>query len=336
MKMLMFDFRDSEKEFFERNLFQDFEITFISEPLNEMSQLTQEQYDETDVISVFISSNLSEDVIKRFKNLRVIATRSTGYNHIDVKYCSQNNIAVFNVEEYGQTSVAQFTMTLILALVRNLFPAYLDIQRNYVNHADYEGHNLNKLTIGIIGCGAIGGAVAKIANYFDMKVLVYSYAKRTDISSFAEYVELDYLLEQSDIVSIHVPYSSENYHMLGEEEFSKMKDGSYFINTARGELIDIVALYEKLLSGKIKGAALDVLECEYLALSPENIVQDIKTSNSNCVASALITQKLLGMPNVIITPHIAYNTQESVDTLLDTTFNNIRDFHKGVRNNQIC
>ena len=336
MKMLMFDFRDSEKEFFERNEFPDFDITFIKEPLNEMSQLTQEQFDETDVISVFISSNVCEEVLKKFKNLRVVATRSTGYNHIDVKHCSQNNIAVFNVEEYGQTSVAQFTMTLIMALIRNLFPAYLDIQRNYVNHADYEGHNLNKLTIGIIGCGSIGSAVAKIANFFDMRVLVHSYAKRTDIASFADYLELDEVLEQSDIITLHLPYSSENYHMISEKEFAKMKNGAYFINTARGELIDIVALYENLLSGKIKGAALDVLECEYLALAPENIVDDIKTSKSNCVASALITQKLLGMPNVIITPHIAYNTQESVDTLLETTFNNIRDFHKGFRNNQVC
>ena len=123
MKMLMFDFRDSEKEFFDRNEFPDFDITFIKEPLNDMSQLSQEQYDETDVISVFISSNVSEDVIKRFKNLRVIATRSTGYNHIDVKYCSQNNIAVFNVEEYGQTSVAQYTIAMLMTLVRNIFPA---------------------------------------------------------------------------------------------------------------------------------------------------------------------------------------------------------------------
>lgn len=336
MKMLMFDYRDSEREYFERNELPDFEITFIHEPLNEMSSLSQEQYDETDVISVFISSTVSEEVLKRFKNLRVVATRSTGYNHIDVKYCSQNNIAVFNVEEYGQTSVAQFTIALIMALVRNLFPAYLDIQRNYVNHAVYEGRNLNKLTIGIIGCGAIGSAVAKIANYFDMRVIVYSYTKRTDVSSFAEYLSLDEVLEQSDIVTLHLPYSSENYHMIGEREFEKMKNGAYFINTARGELIDIVALYENLLSGKLRGAALDVLECEYLALSPENIIGDIKEHHSNCVASALITQKLLGMQNVIITPHIAYNTQESVDTLLETTFNNIRDFHKGVRNNQIC
>ena len=132
--MLMFDFRESEKDFFEQNKFSDIDITFISEPLNELSVLTEEQLCETDVISVFITSKVCENVIKKFKNLRVIATRSTGYNHIDVKHCSQNNIAVFNVEEYGQTSVAQFTMTLIMALVRNLFPAYLDIQRNFLDY----------------------------------------------------------------------------------------------------------------------------------------------------------------------------------------------------------
>lgn len=336
MKMIVFDFRDSERDFFNRNDFPDFDITFIKEPLNEMSQLTQEQYDETDVISVFISSNINQEVLKRFKNLRVVATRSTGYNHIDVKHCSQNNIAVFNVEEYGQTSVAQFTFALIMALVRNLFPAYLDIQRNYVNHAEYEGRNLNNLTIGIIGCGAIGGAVAKIANFFEMKVLVNSFAKNPEVNSYVEYVSLDELLEKSDIVSLHIPYTNENYHMIGEKEFAKMKDGAYFINTARGELIDIVALYENLLSGKLKGAALDVLECEYLATSPEDIVNEIKVAHTNCVASALITQKLLGMSNVIITPHIAYNTKESIDTLLRTTFNNIRDFHKGIHNNKVC
>ena len=336
MKMIVFDYRDSEKDFFNKNEFPDFDITFIKEPLNEMSNLTKEQYDETDIISVFISSNVCSEVIDKFKNLRVITTRSTGYNHIDVKYCSQNNIAVYNVDEYGQTSVAQFTFTLILALVRNLFPAYLDIQRNYLNHANYEGRNLNQLTIGIIGCGAIGGAVAKIANFFDMKILVYSYTKNLEISSFVEYVTLDELLENSDIVTLHIPYTNENYHLIGAKEFEKMKDGVYFINTARGELIDIVELYENLLNGKIKGAALDVLECEYLALLPDNIVDGIKSHNSNCVANALITQKLLCMPNVIITPHIAYNTKESVDILLEKTFNNIKDFHKGYKNNKIC
>ena len=336
MKMLMFDFRESEKEFFEKNKFTDIDITFITEPLNELTNLTDEQLNETDVVSIFITSCITEDVINKFKNLRIITTRSTGYNHIDIKACSQNNIAVFNVEEYGQCSVAQFTFALILALVRNLFPAHYDVQKYMINHPDYEGRNLNKLTLGIIGCGSIGSAVAKIANFFDMNILVHSYVKRTDVSSFAEYTSLEYLLENSDIITLHLPYSKEVYHMLGEKELNLMKEGVFIINTARGELIDLVALYKCLLNGKIKGAALDVFECEHLALNGDNVVDEIKRENDKCIKSALVMQKMLGMDNVIITPHIAYNTQESIDTLLETTFNNIRDFSKGMHNNQVC
>ena len=124
--------------------------------------------------------------------------------------------------------------------------------------------------------------------------------------------------------------------MLGESEFNIMKEGVYIINTARGELIDLVALYNGLLNGKIKGAALDVFECEHLALNGDNVIDEIKKENDKCIKSALVMQKMLGMENVIITPHIAYNTQESINTLLETTFNNIRDFSKGMRNNQIC
>lgn len=336
MRMLMFDYRESEEEFFKHNQFSDIDITFIKEPLNEMSNLSEEQLSETDVISIFITSNLCENVLKKFKNLRIIATRSTGYNHIDVKYCSQNNIAVFNVEEYGQTSVAQYTFALILALVRNLFPAYYDIQKNIINHPDYEGRDLDKLTLGIIGCGSIGSSVAKIANSFGMNVLVHSYAKRNDVSEFAEYTTLEYVLRNSDIITLHLPYSTEVYHMLGENEFNMIKDGAYIVNTARGELINNVVLYENLISGKIKGAALDVFECEHIAIHSQNIIDEIKDANSKCVTSALVMQKLLGMENVIVTPHIAYNTQESIDTLLKTTFNNIRDYSKGLHSNRVC
>ena len=335
MKMLVFDFRDSEKEFFNKNDFPDFDITFIKEPLNEFIELSDEIYNETDIISVFITSEITENVIKKFKNLRIVATRSTGHNHIDTQYCAQNNIAVFNVEEYGQTSVAQFTFTLMLALVRNLFPAYLDTKENKINHSSYEGRNLDKLTLGIIGCGAIGSAVAKIANFFNMKVLVTSFAKRPDVSSFAEYVSLDELLRDSDVITLHMPYSKDDYHFIGSEEIKKMKDGVIIINTARGELIDIVALYENLLNKKIKAAALDVLECEYLTINNDDLA-NIKQIDPKCVTSALLTTRLLNLDNVIITPHIAYNTQESIDKLLYSTFNNIRDYFKGMHNNRIC
>lgn len=335
MKMIMFDFRESERDFFNKNDFQDIDITFIKEPLNENTQLSDELYEETDIISIFITSIINENTLKKFKNIRIIATRSTGHNHIDLHYCTHKNITVFNVENYGQSSVAQFTFTLILALVRNLLPAFLDTQKSKINHSSYEGDNLNSLTIGIIGCGAIGSSVAKIAHFFDMNILICSYEKRSDIDSFAEYVSLDELLEKSDIITLHMPYTKEDYHFLGKDELKKIKNGAFIINTARGELIDIVALYENLLSGKVKGAALDVLECEHLTINNDNLA-DIKDIEPNCVSSALLTTKLINMKNVIITPHIAYNTKESINTILTTTFNNIRDYYKGIHDNRVC
>lgn len=336
MKMLMFDFRDSEKDFFKTHEFKDIDIEFIAEPLNEMTQLTDEQLTDTDIVSVFITSGITQKVIDKFKNLRVIATRSTGYNHIDIKSCVENNIAVFNVEDYGQTSVAQYTIMLFLALVRKLMPAYIDMQRKLVQHQNYEGRDLNNLSLGIIGCGAIGGAVAKLAHAFGMTIYAYSYTKNPEVNDIVEYVSLNELYEKSDIISLHVPYTKDNYHMLNADAFSRMKKGVYIINTARGELIDIVSLYESLLSGHVAAAALDVLECEYLALSPDSVLEDIKDDNVPCINSALIAQKLLAMNNVIITPHIAYNTQESVNRLLEVTFNNIRDYSKGMHTNQVC
>ena len=335
MKMLMFDYRESEREFFENNEFKDIDITFFEGPLNEITELTEEQLSETDVISVFIHSNLTEEILSKFSNLRVVATRSTGYNHIDLKYCTDKHISVFNVEKYGQNAVAQFTMTLIMALVRNIIPAYLGMQKLQVNHSDYEGRNFDCMTIGIIGGGAIGGAVAKLAYSIGMKVLICSIDKDSELANIAEYTDFDNLLEISDIVSLHIPYEPENHHLLGEKEFKKMKNGVYIINTARGELIDTVALYENLQSGKIKGAALDVLECEYLTLS-ETSLSEIRETHSKCLPSVLATKKLLAMNNVIITPHIAYNTEESINVLLQTTFNNIRDFSKGMHSNQVC
>ncbi|MBE7711115.1 MAG: lactate dehydrogenase [Cyanobacteria bacterium SIG31] len=334
MKMLIFDFRDSEREFFEKNDFTDFELTFIKEPLNSMTQLTEEQWKETDVISTFINSSVTADIINKFKNLRIITTRSTGYDHIDLKCCINNNIAVFNVDQYGQKAVAEYTLGMMIALVRNIMPAYLDVQKNIINHPDYEGRNLCSMTLGVIGCGAIGEAVAKLALSFGMKVLVTSYARCNDVDALVEYVSLEDLLKKSDIISLHIPYTKETHHFLGEKEFKQMKDGVYIINTARGELIDGIVLYENLISGKVYGAALDVLECEQVSLTGD--ISNIKHSDTACVASALITQKLLALKNVIITPHIAYNTKEAVEALLETTFNNIRDFVKGEHSKRLC
>ncbi len=336
MQMLMFDFRDSEKEFFNANKLNDFDITFFEGPLNENTKLSEEQFNDTVVISVFTTSNITQDVLKKFKNLRVLATRSSAIDHIDIDYCTQFKIAVLNIEQYEKNAVAEFALGLILSLVRNIIPAYYDMKNHTIDYPKYEGRVLSSYKLGIIGGSPIGSAVAKIAHFLGMKVLVSSYMKDSEISEICEFVSFDELIKEADIISLHAHYDGENYHLLGKEEFESMKEGVYIINTARGELIDTKVLYDNLVKGKVKGAALDVLECEFLNNYKGEISGIIEKSETNCVENALITQKLFKMENVILTPHIAYNTTETVSSILNTTFNSIRDFLKGENTNRVC
>ena len=336
MKMIIFDFRNSEKEFFDKNVLNDFDITYINEPLNAGTDLDENLLAETDIISVFTTSEVTADVLKKFRNLRVVSTRSSAYDHIDLDYCTKHNIAVFNIEQYGKYSVAEYSISLILALVRHLLPAYFDMKKHVIEHKKYEGRILSSYTLGIIGCGAIGSAVAKTANFFGMNVLIHSYMKNPELSGSCEFVSLDELLEQSDIITLHLPYNGDNYHMISKEEFDKMKDGVYIVNTARGELLDIKALYDNLVKGKVRGAALDVLECEFISTYQGEMARIIDNTEQHCVETALITQKLFNMDNVIITPHIAYNTVESVNYILPETFNRIKDYLKGENTNRVC
>lgn len=332
MKVLFFDFRESEKEFFEKNEFCDFQITFREEALNSKTKLSDEDCKDTCALCVYRSSILTENVLKKFKNLRVIATRSHGFTHIDLDYCSKNRIAVLNVEQYGENSVAEYALGLIIALTRKIKPAIVDIHRYNVNPKNYEGTLLDKKTIGIIGCGKVGVRLGKIADFFDMKVLVSSYKDSPQFERFCNVVHFDTLLKESDIIYLHMPFTTETYQIIGENEFKKMKEGVYIVNTSSVELINLEALYKNILSGKVRGAALDILESDYSKGKIKELGNETMSTKNNYE----ITRKLIADSNVIITPHIAYNTIEYIDFVLDTTMNNIRDFLKGINTNRIC
>ena len=336
MKMLMYDFRESEREYFQNNTLNDFDISFRSEQLNESSDLSEEDINDTSIISVYRSSNLTRNVLEKFKNLRIIATRSYGYGHIDIDYCIEHNIAVLNVENYGEEGVAEYTIGLMIALVRNMISAIRDLKNHEINYEKYEGRSLKNLTLGIVGCGEVGVLVSKLAHFLGMKILIHSYMQNPEVESYCEFVDFDRLLKEADIITLHLQNTPDNYHMFGAEEFKKMKDGVYIVNTARGALIDIRVLYDYLIKGKVKGAALDVLECEFLSTHPGELTGAIKDSKSECVEIALVTQKLFNLDNVIMTPHIAYNTHCSINYVLEQTFNNIKDYLKGMYSNRVC
>lgn len=332
MNLLLFDLRESEKEFFEKNKYSDFNISLKEEALTEKTKLTDEECENTCILSVYRSSILTDKVLKKFKNLRMIATRSHGFTHIDLDYCIKNRITVLNVEQYGEEAVAEFALGVILDLTRKIKTAMFDIRKNNIEPKKYEGELLNKKTIGIIGCGRVGLKLAKIAHFFDMRVLVSSYKESPQFEKVCNIVPFDKLLSESDIIYLHMPFTTENYQIIGEEEFRRMKKGVYIINTSSVELLNLESLYNNLISGKVAGAGLDILESDYKMGKAKEIGGETMSTKQN----HKITEKLLEMSNVLITPHLAYNTKEYIDYVLEYTFNNIRDNIKGDYTNRVC
>lgn len=253
---------------------------------------------------------ITREILDACPSIRLICVLATGYNVVDCQACAQRGIPVTNVPAYGTAAVAQFTMALILELCHRV---------GLHNHSVHQGDwcrsetfcywltpqmELAGKTLGIIGYGRIGQAVGALARAFGMEVLAYH--PRRNLSG-KPYVELDTLLERSDILSLHCPLFPETQHLINRETIAKMKDGAMLINTARGALVEESALAQALNAGKLRGAAVDVVSQE--PMTPDN--------------------PLLSCKNCIITPHIAWAPVESRQRLLDCVVENIRSYLAG-------
>lgn len=330
IKMLMFDIKESEKKILEGLDTSDFEITYYQESLNTDTKLTLKEYDETVILSVFINSKVSGDVLNKFRNLRAILVRSACYENIDIEFCRSRNIAVINAVDYGKVSASQFVVGLIFALTRNILCASADIKSGDCDYEKYESNEIDKLSLGVIGIGKIGAEVCRLAHRLGMKVYANDIVMNNEIKEIAEYVSFKDLLRKSDIVSLHIPYKKELRHLLSAKELEIMKDGSFIINTSNNELIDRIALYRSLKRGKIKGVALDIV----LDKKREIFIDNEKPSYAE-LESEVITQKLFSLDNVIITPRIACDTKESLKQILISNFYDIKDFYIGRKTNRV-
>ena len=253
---------------------------------------------------------ITAELLDACPNLRLICVQATGYNVVDCDAAKARGVLVCNVPSYGTNAVAQFTFSLLLELC------------NQVGHHNRMVHDgawcscpsfcfwdtpqmeLADKTIGIIGFGRIGRAVGKIANAFGMKVLAYNRSQCPEGAAIAQYVDLDTLLQNSDIVSLHCPLTAETTSLINAETIKKMKDGAILLNTARGPLLNEQDVADALESGKLRGAAVDVI-------SREPMVSD---------------NPLLGAPNCIITPHMAWTPVESRQRIIDSTVSSIQGY----------
>ncbi|GAB4218720.1 MAG: hydroxyacid dehydrogenase [Candidatus Microgenomates bacterium] len=321
MKIFFFEVASWEKALLQKNFP---EAILIEEKLTGENV---KNFSEAQIISTFVYSQINKEVIDNLPNSKFIATRSTGFDHIDIDYCKQKGILVANVPEYGSRTVAEHTFALILTLTRKIYQSINQAKNFDFNHENIRGIDLFEKTLGVIGIGKIGLEVIKIAKGFGMKILAFNRSQKQDLEKELgfEYVDLKTLIKNSDIVSFHLPYNKDTHHIINKENIEFFKKGSFLINTARGGLIETEALVLGLEKGILSGVALDVLEGE------KEIMDEIEVMTSNYkkdvdLKTLVLNHVLVNHPKVIITPHNAFNTKEALERITKTTIENINAF----------
>ncbi len=327
MRIGFFEAEGWEKEILEKEL-NGHELIFTTD------WITKENvgnFKDIDILSVFICSEINKEIIDSLPNLKFITTRSTGFDHIDINYCKEKGILVSNVPEYGTKTVAEWTIGLMLNLMRKIYYAIDQIKEaESFDLSNLRGEELNGKTLGVIGTGKIGKEVIKLAKAFGMNILAYDIYKDENFAKEYEvrYVTLEELLQNSDVITIHTTLNPTTFHLINKNNINLIKRGAYLINTARGGIIETEALIYALKEGILKGAALDVLEEETeikeeleLLVRQELKTEEIKTLWQNHI--------LMKMSNVLITPHNAFNSEEAIKRILKTTIENIKGFMEG-------
>lgn len=325
MKIAFFEVKLWEAEFLKKIIEKrnDSELTFINDPLTHKNA---KKYVKYDIVSVFIYSTVNKNVIDTLENLKFIATRSTGFDHIDVTECNKKNILISNVPYYGENTIAEHTFGLILALSRNIHKSYVRTQRNDFTIDGLKGFDLQGKTLGIIGLGRIGMHVARIGRGFGMKILAYDIKQDTffaDLINFT-YTSFEEVLRQSDIISLHVPYNKHTHHLINRDTIKLFKKGAILINTARGGVVETGALLEALEKKILSGIGLDVIEGEEYIKEEKQILYD--PDKLDIWSKIVQDHILLKKDNVVFTPHIAFYSQEALERILHTTRDNIVAF----------
>lgn len=293
------------------------------------------RYTDCEAIAVFVWTKVTREMIEALPRLSLILTMSTGFDHIDLAICRERGITVCNVPHYGENTVAEHTFALILALSRRLRSVQDWLAHPGRSLAELRGFDLYGKTLGVIGAGNIGLHVIRIARGFGMQVLAYDIRPQpllAEVLGFT-YTDLDVLLHESDIVSLHVPATPETHHLINRQTLSKMKRGAMLINTARGCVVDTEALLWALDEGILAYAGLDVIEGEeYIQEESTLLRAPIAEHTLRKVVQAYL---LMRRENVVFTPHIAFNSQEAVRRILDTTLGNLKAFLEGCPRNVI-
>jgi D-lactate dehydrogenase len=321
-----------------------FEEAFPAHEVSFVDRL-EEVPEDVEVLSVFITERIDGAFLDDHPLIRLIATRSTGCDHIDLDTCEQRGVTVANVGNYGENTVAEHTFALILALSRRLKDSEQAVRTGRFSRERLRGFDLRGKTLGVVGAGRVGLHVVRIGIGFGMRVLAFDEAPHPFYSELLDfrYVSFEELMRESHVITLHVPLTRSTHHMINRNTLGICRPGLLLINTARGGLIDTAALIEALNSGKVAGLGLDVLEDERVfrggatKILSQNIAERVRSARGTVVRetspqrvaefSKLVAHnQLLNRPEVVLTPHVAFNSDEAMERLTRLTVENINTF----------
>ena len=320
MKILFYDTKSYDRDSFEsaRINYPEIEIEYLKSDLEPRTAALAEGFD---AVCGFVSSNIGKQTLEilHAKGIRLILLRSAGFNNVDVDTAKQYGMRIMRVPGYSPEAVAEHAMALALAVNRHIHKGYIKVRENNFSLIGLTGVNFHGKTAGIIGTGKIGIAMAEICKGFGMKVIAYDKYPNPSLQG-VEYLSLQEVLGQSDLISLHCPLTDETYHMIKKDTIALMKDQVVLVNTSRGALIKTDDLIQGIRDRKFFGVGLDVYEEE---------VDNVFENREDDILETSVTARLLSFPNVIVTSHQGFLTEEALEAIAHTTLQNAMDYHEG-------
>lgn len=320
MKILFYDATNYDKESFDKELknYPEIEITYQEIDISLKTISLAKGYD---AICAFVNSDLSAPVIEKLNEIgiKLILLRCAGFNNVALDKTREYGMTILRVPGYSPEAVAEHAMTLALAVNRHLHKSYIKVRENNFSLVGLTGINFYQKTAGIIGTGKIGAAMCRICKGFGMRVIAYDMYPNKSLD-FVEYMSLEDVLKQSDLLSLHCPLTEETHHLINKDTIAMMKDDVVFVNTSRGALVNTEDLIQGIRSKKFFGVGLDVYEEEG---------RNVFENREDELLESSITARLLSFPNVIVTSHQGFLTHEALAAISQTTLQNALDYKRG-------
>lgn len=320
MRILFYDAKKYDVDSFDKELvkFSNIEVEYLDTDLSKSTVALARGYD---AVCAFVSSDCSAKVLEKLNEfgIKLLLLRCAGFNNVDVEAANKYGITVLRVPGYSPEAVAEFAITIALAVNRHLHKSYIKVRENNFALTGLTGINFFGKTAGIIGTGKIGAAMCRICQGLGMKVIAYDAYVNPNLD-FVEYKSFDEVLAESDLISLHCPLTEDNYHMINKDTIAKMKDNVILVNTSRGALVDTNDLIQGIRAKKFFGVALDVYEEE-----TNNVFED----RADDILDNSVVARLLSFPNVIVTSHQGFLTEEALESISNTTLQNATDYMNG-------